>query len=233
MSQPTPTGPTVPGPSSYGPPPVGQPMPPAPAPERRSWFARHKILTGIGAVVVLAIIGAAIGGGGDDDETANTGTEQATTSPAAEAPAEDAPAEEAAAEEAPAAPGLNTPVEDGKFTFTVTGVETGLAQVGSEYLTTDAQGQYVLVHLTVANTGNEAQYLFASSQEATDTLGRTHAVDSTATIYAGETDTWASQINPGNQVTGTLVFDIPADATLASVTLHDSPFSGGITVQLG
>ncbi|MEV7974279.1 DUF4352 domain-containing protein [Cellulomonas sp. NPDC089187] len=208
-----------------------QPVPPIPptAP-RRSWFARHKVLTGLGAVVVVAIVAAAAGGGGDDTaQTPTSPTVANDTTATTEAPAEQAPAEP----KEPTQPGLNEPAADGSFTFTVTGVETGLTQVGSQYLTSDAQGQYVLVHLTVQNTGNEAQYLFASSQEATDTQGRTHAVDSTATLYAGETDTWASQINPGNQVTGTLVFDIPADATLDTVTLHDSPFSNGVQIRLG
>lgn len=205
------------------------PQPPVPpVPPKRSWFARHKVLTVVGAVVVVAIIGAALGGGGGDDQDTPTTAAPAAAESAAPA-AEEAPAEP----EQPSAPGLNEPAADGKFTFTVTGVEPGLTQVGGQYFTADAQGQFVLVHLTVQNTGDEAQYLFASSQEATDTEGRTHSVDSTATIYAGETDAWASQINPGNQVSGTLVFDIPADATLETVTLHDSPFSGGVQIRLG
>lgn len=232
MSHPTPTGPSAYGPPPQGPQGPGQPMAPygqptPPPAARKSWFARHKILTGLGAVVVLiVVIAIAGGGGGNDDAAPGTATTQ-------QAPATDDGAAEAPAEEAPAGPGINEPAADGAFSFVVTGVETGVAQVGGEYLTSQAQGQYTLVHLTVTNTGTEPQYMFASSQEATDAQGRTFSVDSTATIYAGESDAWASEINPGNQITGTLVFDIPADATLSTVTLHDSPFSGGVTVRLG
>jgi hypothetical protein len=37
---------------------------------------------------------------------------------------------------------------------------------------------------------------------------------------------------PGNSLTGTVVFDIPVDAVPASLELHDSLFSGGVTVTL-
>lgn len=40
------------------------------------------------------------------------------------------------------------------------------------------------------------------------------------------------EINPGNTVKGTLVFDMPKGTEPASIELHDSPFSDGITVQL-
>ena len=54
MSQYTPAGPTGPGFD----PTTGQPYQPSPAPmppKQRSWFARHKILTALGAIVVLVL----------------------------------------------------------------------------------------------------------------------------------------------------------------------------------
>jgi hypothetical protein len=33
-------------------------------------------------------------------------------------------------------------------------------------------------------------------------------------------------------VTGVLVFDIPKDGRITSLELHDSPFSGGVTVDV-
>jgi len=40
-------------------------------------------------------------------------------------------------------------------------------------------------------------------------------------------------VNPGNTLTGKLVFDdIPAGAALTKIELHDSPFSGGVAVAL-
>lgn len=210
-------------------------QPGVPTPPRKSWFARHKILTGLGVVVLLAIIGAALGGGGEDEPTPPAAVAPAPDAPSDDAPAEPAPEAPAAepAPEEPAAPGVGTPVRDGKFEFTVTSVETGVATVGDEFLNQQAQGQYVLVHMTVTNIGTEAQMFDGSSQELTDTAGRTHSADTSAAIYLGDANSFLTDINPGNSVEGTVVFDVPADAVPATIELHDSMFSGGVEVALG
>src|SRR5690625_1048800 len=232
------------GPGSYhspGTPPGGPATPPGspatpPPPKQKSWFARHKFLTAILVIVGLIVIAAALSGG-DADAPAGS-TPAAETAPAEEAAdAEPAAGEDAAAAEegeaAPeGAPGIGDAVEDGKFEFTVTGVETGVAEVGDEYLNEQAQGQFVLVHLTVSNIGDRAQMLDGTNQKLVDTQGREHSADGSAAIYLGDTGTFLNDINPGNSVEGTVVFDIPADAEPASITLHDSMFSGGVTVSL-
>ena len=218
MSQPVPTDP------SPAPVPAGAPAP------QRSWFARHKVLTTIGAVVAVVFVVGALGGGGGDDspEAASTAEPSAADGTAADpAPA----AEESAAE--PAAPGIGTPARDGKFEFTVTSVESGVARVGDDVFGKDAQGQFTLVHVTVTNIGDKAQYFDGSSQKLVDAQGRTHSADGSAAIYLGDAESFLNQINPGNTVQGTVVFDIPADATPVSLELHDSPFSGGVTVSVG
>ncbi|MBO0898947.1 DUF4352 domain-containing protein [Cellulomonas sp. zg-ZUI199] len=209
----------------------------APAP-KRSWFARHKVLTTLGAVVLVVGVAGALGGGDDDTAgSASSGSSSAAdvgaVAPAAgEAAADEAPAPEPAAEE-PAAAGIGTPVRDGKFEFTVTAIEPGVARIGSDVLGKDAQGQFTLVHVTVTNIGDEAQYFDGSSQKLVDAQGRTHSADTSAAIYLGDAESFLNQINPGNSVQGTVVFDLPADATPASLELHDSMFSGGVTVTVG
>lgn len=221
----------------------GQPVgaggaPGGPTPPRKNWFARHKVLTALGVVVLLVIIGANLGGGGEEEPTtpsvaADTGSPD-TAPEADEAPAEPAPAEEPPAEEPEqSAPGVGTAVRDGKFEFTVTSVETGVATVGDEYLNEQAQGQFVLVHMTVTNIGDAAQMFDGSSQKLVDTAGREHSADTSAAIYLGDANSFLTDINPGNSVEGTVVFDIPADAVPATLTLHDSFFSGGVEVSLG
>ncbi len=208
---------------------------PAPAEQpRRSWFARHKILTAIGVVVLVAVVGSALGGGDDDAPTTADTAAPADAVPGGEetpaAPA--APEEPEAPAEQPAA-GVGTPVRDGKFEFTVTSVAPGVARVGDDLFGEDAQGQFLLVHLRVTNIGDEAQMFDGSSQKLLDTAGRTHSADTAAAIYVGDSNSFLNQINPGNSVDGTVVFDIPADAAPASLELHDSAFSGGVTVALG
>ncbi|WP_329119711.1 hypothetical protein [Streptomyces sp. NBC_01353] len=41
--------------------------------KQRNWFARHKVLTAVGAIVAIVVIGAAAGGGGDDTTTTTAG----------------------------------------------------------------------------------------------------------------------------------------------------------------
>ena len=69
---------------------------PAPQPQKKSWFARHKILTSIGVLVLLgAIFGGGSGSGGNSTKNVServTGTSDATpsTDEAAAQPADDA-----------------------------------------------------------------------------------------------------------------------------------------------
>jgi hypothetical protein len=133
---------------------------------------------------------------------------------------------------APAA-GIGTEVRDGEFAFVVTEVRTGVATVGSnEYLSADAQGAFTIVTVQVRNVGDQAQTFSGSSQKLFDAAGREYSADSGAAIYLGA-DTFLNEINPGNQVTGQVVFDLPADVTATAIELHDSPFSDGVLVALG
>ncbi|MCC2314190.1 DUF4352 domain-containing protein [Cellulomonas xiejunii] len=220
MSQPVPADPT------------STPAEPAAAP-RRSWFARHKVLTTLGAVVALVVVVGALGGGGDETSTAAPAPADTVEADTAAAPAVEEPAAEPAEEPATQTAGIGTPVRDGKFEFTVTSIEAGVAHVGDDMFGKDAQGQFTLVHMSVTNIGDEAQYFDGSSQKLVDAQGRTHSADGSAAIYLGDAESFLNQINPGNSVQGTVVFDIPADATPASLELHDSMFSGGVTVSVG
>ena len=77
-------------------------MPPAfgPAPEpKRSWFARHKILTGIGAFIAVGMIASALNGGGGSGNSSPT----AATLPSIQSMAS-APAQATAGQDSAAAP---------------------------------------------------------------------------------------------------------------------------------
>lgn len=224
MSQPTP--PATPEPRTS--PPVGPyPGMPAPeAPQKRSWFARHKILTSLGALVALVVVVSALNGGSGEAPAARGGEPAAGASEPA--PAVQEPAAQEPAAEQPAAAGIGTPVRDGKFEFTVTAIEPGVPQVGSDAFGQKAQGQFVLVRLTIQNIGAEAQYFDGSSQKAFDAQGREFSADGGAAIYLEDSNSFLNEINPGNTVNGTVVFDMPLDAAITKLELHDSPFSGGV-----
>jgi hypothetical protein len=130
-------------------------------------------------------------------------------------------------------PGLNQPVRDGKFEFMVAKVECGIPSVGDQYLGKSAQGQYCEATVTVKNISSQPKTFDGGAQKAKGTNGQTYDDDTLAEIYANSQDqTFLDEINPGNQVTGILVFDIPKDAKITQMELHDSSFSGGVTVAV-
>ena len=188
----------------------------------------------MGVVAAFIIVASLSTGGGEDSKQASANG----TSPAAAAVQENQPApgsqDGQPLPENAASAGMNTPVRDGKFEFVVTGVQTGLMQAGDNmFLDTQPQGQFVVVSMTVTNIGNEPQSFSPSSQKLTDAQGREFENDTSAQISLGGSDiTVWDNINPGNSVQVKVVYDMPTDAVPASIDLHDSMFSGGVTVAL-
>jgi len=132
-----------------------------------------------------------------------------------------------------APPGLNTAVKDGKFEFVVTSVSCGHTSVGRNFVTKQPQGQFCIVDLSIRNIGTEGQAFADGWQKAVGPDGTTFGADTGAGVIANENaNAWFTLINPGNKITGKMVFDIPTDAGIAKLELHDSPLSGGITVTV-
>nr|WP_280271500.1 DUF4352 domain-containing protein [Nocardia wallacei] len=128
---------------------------------------------------------------------------------------------------------MGTEVRDGKFAFVVNNVEAGRQAVGTNpYLRKEAQGTYVLVHTTVTNIGNKPQTYFGQNQKLVDAQGRQFANDYMAEANVNDSMATTSEINPGNQMAVTIVFDVPADAVPDHIILHDSAFSGGVRASL-
>ncbi|QIS24665.1 DUF4352 domain-containing protein [Nocardia terpenica] len=128
----------------------------------------------------------------------------------------------------PAAAGSQ--VRDGKFAFQVTQVDPPMSSVGDTILNKDAQGEYVPIHVTVTNIGNVAQGYFGSNQKLIDDQGREYSNDTAAEAMVNKDD--SADINPGNQLSVIILFDVPKDTVPAAVEFHDSAFSGGVRVAL-
>ncbi|MGK8524738.1 DUF4352 domain-containing protein [Nocardia asteroides] len=122
-------------------------------------------------------------------------------------------------------------VRDGKFEFVITGVDAPVKTVGSnQFLKSTAQGEYILVHITISNIGDEPRGYYGGNQKLIDAAGREFTNDSRAEINVN--DHLHTDINPGNKVDMVLVFDVPVGAEPATLELHDSAFSGGVKVAL-
>lgn len=134
---------------------------------------------------------------------------------------------------APKLSGLNTPVRDGMFQFTVTAISCGHDTVSTNVFHRSAHGQFCLVTLTVSNVGDEGRAFAEGFQKAVAADASTYTPDIAAGIIVnGSGAAVFSTLHPGNSVSGTLVFDIPKAASIARLVLHDSPFSDGVSVTL-
>jgi hypothetical protein len=65
-----------------------------------------------------------------------------------------------------------------------------------------AQGQFLLVSVTVANISNQPQTFVNDAQKLFDSKGREFSVDTEAAIYLRDSNSIFEEINPGNSVQG-------------------------------
>lgn len=200
-------------------------VPPVPQPPvKKTHKLRWTLLSFLAVIVLIVIIAVSTSGGTPPAATPAA----APVAPAAKAPAQKAPA-------APAVPGIGDKASDGKFQFVVKSV-THAKSVGdtSFGLGATAQGEYTVLNVTVKNIGDQPQTLIDSNQTVFDNKGRKFNADSTADLYLASNgqSAWVSDINPGNSVTGKMAFDLPVGSKATKVELHDSMFSGGVTVNL-
>jgi hypothetical protein len=183
----------------------------------RPWFKKKRFIVPIALVVIIGLSQAMNGGGNNSgSDGGNSSSENSTDEGTVETRL-----------------GIGDKAVDGKFSFTVTKVTCGIESVGSDLLGAEAQGQFCQLDLEIENVGDEPQTMFADNQKVFDVEGREFSADTSSMFYLeGGSDAWLKEINPGNTLTGSILFDVPADASLDYVELHDSAFSGGVEVSL-
>lgn len=121
---------------------------------------------------------------------------------------------------------------DGAFEFTVSRIECGVARVGDSFVNQAATGQYCLTELTIHNVGKRPATFADALQRGYGPDGDRYAPDSAAGILANsEQQLFQNQINPGNQVTGVVVYDIPRESHIAELELHESEHTAGLRVK--
>jgi hypothetical protein len=221
---------------------------------QRPWYQKKRFVIPLVLLLLVVVVSITSRDDGDDGELDVAATEQtATEDPTGdEQPAEDSdpPADEEAAEADEVVEEEDVPDEtpddaefarigeearDGQFAFVVDDFECVGDTIAAENEFVDdaqAQGQFCLLTLTVENIGDQEQSLFASNQYLYDAEERRFSASSDFdVIMAMDTPVYDS-INPGNSISGTLVFDIPEGADIEFAELHDSAFSGGVLVDL-
>jgi hypothetical protein len=130
----------------------------------------------------------------------------------------------------------STPTRDGTLLLSAGEQTCNMPQVGSDAVPVDAVEQFCVVDITVTNVGHHAAVLSLAAQFGIATNGRRVPVSQVASVYAATgpdyLSTWVQLIQPGDTVTGPIVFDLPIGVSLHRVELHGSPGSPGITVLM-
>lgn len=186
MSQQYPNQPQDPNQSPWGAQPQGQTygQPPAPyqpappQPPKRNWFGRHKILTIVGALVAVLIIGGIASGGSDDtgSDTSKTAPEKEADAKPAGDDAKDKPADEPKAKDKPkAAEPESKSYGDGDYvigedipagTYTSAGAKKGLF----EMCVISTEGDGTLEHMAQLKSANADERIIITLAKADGVL---------------------------------------------------------------
>jgi hypothetical protein len=123
--------------------------------------------------------------------------------------------------------GFGAPVTDGFFTFTVNGFDCGAVEVSRGSNRRAAQSEYCLLRLTVTNTGEGGRRF---DYEAQRLLGEDDVIyvgDLAASLIVNP-DLGTVELQPGDQLDLTVVFDVANPVAVTDARLHDGVFSEGV-----
>jgi len=192
------------------------------------WY-RRPVVIATSALVVIVVVIIAVASAGSRSNKAPLAAPRTTGSASGTVPPTSAPVTTTTL----AKPGLNEVALDGDFAFVVHGVECGFVTLGKAPLTKQAPPgtQWCLVSMTVMNNKTESQHFFAANQKATDASGRHLAADDAALFYLpNSASDFDSTVTPGDSITVVVPFALATGDTIASLELHDSANSAGVTV---
>lgn len=176
--------------------------------QKKSWASRHKVLTGIGIFIVLAIIVSAVSGGGNEGAT-NTGNNPSSGNEAAK---EDEKTEFAVGE---------TATFDDK-SITITNVERNY-DTGNQFAQPESGKEFVLVTVEVTNNSKNSMDYNTFEFKLQDSNGVQQNESFTA-LSEGKLN--SGSLAPGGKVTGKLAFEVPkGDAGLKLLYQSYSFFS--------
>lgn len=196
---------------------------------KRVWFW-------ILAVIALAVVVTAVGGdeeGESSESSDDSGSEESAESDDSSADEGEASDEEDEGSEEAEVASLGEPVAVGDWEITVSSVGERTAQVGDEFLSTDAQGEFLPVEVSLTNNGSSAESFFASDFVVIDADGREFSYSSDASLYSGDAGlSILDEVNPGNALSGYLYFDVAETADIQKVHINDGWFADPIEVNL-
>ena len=136
---------------------------------------------------------------------------------------------ETATESPTTASGSGPQGTDAGLTIAVTGVETAPSvQSQDAPVEQTAQGEYLIVHLTVLNSGDQPG-TFVGTFQKLKAGGTTYSIDDVATAYLNGT---VAQLNPGDTSDRAIAFDVPPGTAPELLEAHGDPVGAGVDIPL-
>jgi hypothetical protein len=184
--------------------------------DQRNWFMKHKIITTILILIVLGMIGS-MGKSGSSTSTSQSGngSKQEGVKSIAK---------------------VGKTVQDGDIAYTVTDVTTATS-LGNQYTQREAQGLFYVISLKIENKAKETKTIDSSMITLTDSQGRTfdRSIEGQTAkgMVQGKVDLFLQQVQPGLNVNGDIVFDIPKEATGLKLMVKGGYFGKGQQIDLG
>jgi hypothetical protein len=181
----------------------------------KNWFARHKILSVLGGLVLFFIIIGAVSGSSSNASSSNGSS-----------------GSQADQREVPAAYTLNDQVTVGDVKWVVTSATTKTSLAGAFSGTETTQGKFVVINVTVENLGKDMKSM--SNLKLVDSQGREFTSSSKSYKNLGAEQLYILQnLNPNLPYTFADVYEVPADAEGFSVVVGDLAFFGDDEAKIG
>jgi hypothetical protein len=111
----------------------------------------------------------------------------------------------------------------------VSGVQTApTVQNGDAPVEKTAQGEFVIVNMTVLNSG-DAPTTFLGTLQKLKAAGAVYNIDDEATFYLNG---GLAELNPGDTADVGLAFDVPPGTVPEVLEVHADPVSPGVDIPL-
>ncbi|HEX5144414.1 MAG TPA: DUF4352 domain-containing protein, partial [Mycobacterium sp.] len=127
-------------------------------------------------------------------------------------------------------------VQDGPMEFQVRDIsraQTVGDPSGNPYLTSKADGEFLVFTLSVRNTGHSPINYFGQNQNLIDTTGRMYSAANDADMFMSASDgNPMGAINPDDSIKVKLAFDVPPGTAPSILSLHFTGHSEGVQVRV-
>lgn len=159
--------------------------------QKKSWFIRHKILTGIGVFVLLAIIVSAASGGGKNNTATNSGDNSVPTGSSKQ-------------EEKTEFSVGETATFDDK-SITVTEIQRNY-DTGNQFAQPESGKEFVIVTVNIVNNGDSALDYNTFEFKMQDSNGVQQS-EAYSALTEGKLN--SGSLAKGGKVTGKLAYEVP------------------------